>query len=106
MITDTNRIVEAIENVNHELYIDLNALMRQLSQQHNEQMNNDNKNTEEIVNGYENGDMDSISGQFGTAAENSDNAEDQLFHEVSGNISDFTFDLDMLSQYQSSLVII
>ena len=58
------------------------------------------------VNGYENGDMDSISGQFGTAAENSDNAEDQLFNEVSGNIGDFTFDLDMLSRYQSSLVII
>lgn len=106
MITDTNRIVEAIENVNHEVNIDLNALMRQLAQQHNDQMNNDNKNTEEIVNGYENGDMDSISGQFGTAAENSDNAEDQLFNEVSGNIGDFTFDLDMLSRYQSSLVII
>lgn len=106
MITDTNRIVEAIENVNHEVNIDLDTLMRQLAQQHNDQMNNDNKNTEEIVNGYENGDMDSISGQFGTAAENSDNAEDQLFNEVSGNISDFTFDFDMLSRYQSSLVII
>ena len=106
MITDTNRIVEAIENVNHEVNIDLDTLMRQLAQQHNDQMNNDNKNTEEIVNGYENGDMDSISGQFGTAAENSDNAEDQLFNEVSGNIGDFTFDLDMLSRYQSSLVII
>ena len=106
MITDTNRIVEAIENVNHEVNIDLDALMRQLAQQHNDQMNNDNKNTEEIVNGYENGDMDSISGQFGTAAENSDNAEDQLFYEVSGNISEFTFDLDMLSEYQRSLVVI
>lgn len=106
MITDTNRIVEAIENVNHEVNIDLDALKQQLAQQHKEQMDNDNKNTEEIVNGYENGDMDSISGQFGTAAENSDNAEDQLFNEVSGNISDFTFDLDMLSQYQSSLFII
>lgn len=106
MITDTNRIVEAIENVNHEVNIDLDALKQQLAQQHKEQMDNDNKNTEEIVNGYENGDMDSISGEFGTAAENSDNAEDQLFNEVSGNISDFTFDLDMLSQYQTSLTII
>lgn len=106
MITDTNRIVEAIENVNHEVNIDLDVLKQQLAQQHKEQMDNDNKNTEEIVNGYENGDMDSISGEFGTAAENSDNAEDQLFNEVSGNISDFTFDLDMLSQYQTSLDII
>lgn len=106
MITDTNRIVEAIENVNHEVNIDLDALMQQLTQQHKEQLANDNKNTEEIVNGYENGDMDSINGEFGTAAENSDNAEDQLFNEVSGNISDFTFDLDMLSQYQTSLTII
>lgn len=106
MITDTNRIVEAIENVNHEVNIDLDVLKQQLAQQHKEQMDNDNKNTEEIVNGYENGDMDPISGQFGTAAENSDNAEDQLFNEVSGNISDFTFDLDMLSQYQTSLDII
>lgn len=106
MITDTNRIVEAIENVNHEVNIDLDALKQQLTQQHKEQMDNDNKNTEEIVNGYENGDMDSISGEFGTAAENSDNAEDQLFNEVSGNISDFTFDLEMLSQYQTSLHII
>lgn len=106
MITDTNRIVEAIENVNHEVNIDLDALKQQLVQQHKEQMDNDNKNTEEIVNGYENGDMDSINGEFGTAAENSDNAEDQLFNEVSGNISDFTFDLDMLSQYQTSLSII
>lgn len=106
MITDTNRIVEAIENVNHEVNIDLDALKQQLTQQHKEQMDNDNKNTEEIVNGYENGDMGSISGEFGTAAENSDNAEDQLFNEVSGNISDFTFDLDMLSQYQISLGII
>lgn len=106
MITDTNRIVEAIENVNHEVNIDLDALKQQLAQQHKEQMDNDNKNTEEIVNGYENGDMDLISGEFGTAAENSDNAEDQLFNEVSGNISDFTFDLDMLSQYQTSLSII
>lgn len=106
MITDTNRIVEAIENVNHEVNIDLDALKQQLAQHHKEQMDNDNKNTEEIVNGYENGDMDSISGEFGTAAENSDNAEDQLFNEVSGNISDFTFDLDMLSQYQTSLSII
>lgn len=92
MITDTNRIVEAIENVNHEVNIDLDALMQQLTQQHKEQMDNDNKNTEEIVNGYENGDMDSISGQFGDAATNSDNAEDQLINSVSGNISDFTFD--------------
>lgn len=106
MITDTNRIVEAIENVNHEVNIDLDALKQQLAQQHKEQMDNDNKNTEEIVNGYENGDMDSISGQFGTAAENSDNAEDQLFNEVSGNISDFTFDLEILSQYQTSLDVI
>lgn len=106
MITDTNRIVEAIENVNHEVNIDLDALKQQLAQQHKEQMDNDNKNTEEIVNGYENGDMDSISGQFGTAAENSDNAEDQLFNEVSGNISDFTFNLEILSQYQASFDII
>lgn len=106
MITDTNRIVEAIENVNHEVNIDLDALKQQLAQQHKEQMANDNKNTEEIVNGYENGDMGSINGEFGTAAQNSDNAEDQLFNEVSGNISDFTFDLDMLSQYQNSLGII
>lgn len=106
MITDTNRIVEAIENVNHEVNIDLDALKQQLAQQHKEQMDNDNKNTEEIVNGYENGDMGSISGEFGTAAENSNNAEDQLFNEVSGNISDFTFDLEILSQYQTSLDII
>lgn len=106
MITDTNRIVEAIEAINLEVNVDFDALKQQLAQQHKEQMDNDNKNTEEIVNGYENGDMDSISGQFGTASENSDNAEDQLFNEVSGNISDFTFDLDMLSQYQTSLSII
>lgn len=106
MITDTNRIVEAIENVNHEVNIDLDALKQQLAQQHKEQMDNDNKNTEEIVNGYENGDMESISGEFGTAAENSDNAEDQLFNQVSGNISDFTFNLEILSQYQTSLDII
>lgn len=106
MITDTNRIVEAIEAINLEVNVDFDALKQQLAQQHKEQLDNDNKNTEEIVNGYENGDMDSISGQFGDAATNSDNAEDQLFNEVSGNISDFTFDLDMLSQYQTSLGII
>lgn len=106
MITDTDRIVEAIENVNHEVNIDLDSLKQQLTQQHKEQMDNDNKNTEEIVNGYENGDMDSISGQFGDAATNSDNAEDQLFNEVSGNISDFTFNLEILSEYQMSLDII
>lgn len=106
MITDTNRIVEAIENIHLEVNVDFNALKQQLAQQHKEQMDNDNKNTEEIVNGYENGDMDSISGEFGTAAENSDNAEDQLFNEVSGNISDFTFNLEILSKYQASLDII
>lgn len=106
MITDTNRIVEAIEAINLEVNVDFDALKQQLAQQHKEQMDNDNKNTEEIVNGYENGDMDSISGQFGTAAENSDNAEDQLFNEVSGNISDFTFNLEILSKYQTSLDII
>lgn len=106
MITDTNRIVEAIEAINLEVNVDFDALKQQLAQQHKEQLDNDNKNTEEIVNGYENGDMDSISGEFGTAAENSDNAEDQLFNEVSGNISDFTFNLEILSQYQTSLDII
>ncbi|WP_188393643.1 hypothetical protein, partial [Glycocaulis alkaliphilus] len=100
MITDTNRIVEAIEAINLEVNVDFDALKQQLAQQHKEQMDNDNKNTEEIVNGYENGDMGFISGEFGTAAENSDNAEDQLFNEVSGNISDFTFNLEILSQYQ------
>lgn len=99
MITDTNRIVEAIENVNHEVNIDLDALKQQLAQQHKEQMDNDNKNTEKIVNGYENGDMDSISGQFGDAATNSDNAEDELINSVSGNISDFTFDPDIMFEY-------
>lgn len=99
MITDTNRIVEAIENVNHEVNIDLDALKQQLTQQHKEQLDNDNKNTEEIVNGYENGDMDSITGQFGDAASNSDNAEDQLIDSVSGNISDFTFDPDIMFEY-------
>ncbi len=106
MITDTNRIVEAIEAINLEVNVDFDALKQQLAQQHKEQMDNDNKNTEEIVNGYENGDMGFISGEFGTAAENSDNAEDQLFNEVSGNISDFTFNLEILSQYQISLGII
>lgn len=106
MITDTNRIVEAIEAINLEVNVDFDALKQQLAQQHKEQMANDNKNTEEIVNGYENGDMDFIGGEFGTAAENSDNAEDQLFNEVSGNISDFTFNLEILSQYQTSLDII
>lgn len=99
MITDTNRIVEAIENVNHEVNIDLDALKQQLTQQHKEQLDNDNKNTEKIVNGYENGDMDSITGQFGDAATNSDNAEDQLIDSVSGNISDFTFDPDIMFEY-------
>lgn len=99
MITDTNRIVEAIENVNHEVNIDLDALKQQLAQQHKEQMDNDNKNTEKIVNGYENGDMDSITGQFGDATTNSDNAEDQLIDSVSGNISDFTFDPDIMFEY-------
>lgn len=99
MITDTNRIVEAIEAINLEVNVDFDALKQQLAQQHKEQMDNDNKNTEEIVNGYENGDMDSISGQFGDAATNSDNAEDQLIDSVSGNISDFTFDPDILFEY-------
>lgn len=99
MITDTNRIVEAIENVNHEVNIDLDALKQQLAQQHKEQMDNDNKNTQEIVNGYENGDMDSISGEFGTAVGNSDTAEDELINSVSGNISDFTFDPDIMFEY-------
>lgn len=99
MITDTNRIVEAIEAINLEVNVDFNALKQQLAQQHQEQLNNDNKNTEEIVNGYENGDMDSISGQFGDAATNSDNAEDQLINSVSGNISDFTFDPDIMFEY-------
>lgn len=99
MITDTNRIVEAIEAINLEVNVDFNALKQQLAQQHKEQLDNDNKNTEEIVNGYENGDMDSISGEFGTAAENSDNAEDQLINSVSGNISDFTFDSDIMFEY-------
>lgn len=99
MITDTNRIVEAIENVNHEVNIDLDALKQQLAQQHKEQMDNDNKNTEEIVNGYENGDMGSISGEFGTAVGNSDTAEDELINSVSGNISDFTFDPDIMFEY-------
>lgn len=103
MITDTNRIVEAIENVNHEVNIDLDALKQQLAQQHKEQMDNDNKNTEEIVNGYKNGDMDSISGQFGDAATNSDNAEDQLIDSVSGNISDFTFDPDIMFEYLEAI---
>lgn len=99
MITDTNRIVEAIEAINLEVNVDFDALKQQLAQQHKEQMDNDNKNTEEIVNGYENGDMDSISGQFGDAATNSDNAEDQLINSVSDNISDFTFDPDILFEY-------
>lgn len=99
MITDTNRIVEAIEAINLEVNVDFDALKQQLAQQHKEQMDNDNKNTEEIVNGYENGDMDSISGQFGDAATNSDNAEDQLINSVSGNISDFTFDPDIMFEY-------
>lgn len=99
MITDTNRIVEAIESINLEVNVDFNALKQQLAQQHKEQLDNDNKNTEEIVNGYENGDMDSISGQFGDAATNSDNAEDQLINSVSGNISDFTFDPDIMFEY-------
>lgn len=99
MITDTNRIVEAIENINLEVNVDFDALKQQLAQQHKEQLDNDNKNTEEIVNGYENGDMDSISGQFGDAATNSDNAEDELINSVSGNISDFTFDPDIMFEY-------
>lgn len=99
MITDTNRIVEAIENINLEVNVDFNALKQQLAQQHKEQLDNDNKNTEEIVNGYENGDMDSISGQFGDAVTNSDNAEDQLINSVSDNISDFTFDPDIMFEY-------
>lgn len=99
MITDTNRIVEAIEAINLEVNVDFDALKQQLAQQHKEQLDNDNKNTEEIVNGYENGDMDSISGQFGDAATNSDNAEDELINSVSGNISDFTFDSDIMFEY-------
>ena len=101
MITDTNRIVEAIENVNHGVNIDLDALKQQLAQQHKEQMDNDNKNTEKkIVNGYENGVMDSIGGQFGDAATNSDNAEDpELINSVFLGISKllrFYFDPDIM----------
>lgn len=106
MITDTNRIVEAIENVDHQVEVDLGSLKTQLAQQHQEQLENDNKNTDKIVNGYENSDMDKVSGDMATQIEAYDTVEGELFDKVHNYLTGFSFDPNLMSGYATSLTMV
>lgn len=103
MIEDTDRIVEAIENIDLQVTVSMNELTSTLNKNHQEQLandnklhqeqlTNDNKNADEIMNSYDNSGMDASNDKLSGALDEYESAEADLVGSVDGYIKDFEYE--------------
>lgn len=91
MITDTDRIVTAIENIDLEVNVSMTELMNKLDQNHKEQLENDNKNHQELVQGYDKSDLENSTGKLSDSMDEYESAENELLDDVKDNIAQMDY---------------
>lgn len=102
MITDTNRIVDAINSLDLEVDVSLSELTNVLNKNHQEQLDNDNKNhqaqldnddknADAIMNSYDNSSFTSSNQNLSDSLTQYEDEESRLLEQVQGNINNMEY---------------
>lgn len=87
----TQQIVDAI----NDIYIDFSEFNKEIisndNRLHQEQLANDNKNTNTMVNGYDNSGMEASNSKLSQSMQEYESQESQLLGSVQGHIDGFTY---------------
>lgn len=113
MITDTNRIVDAINSLDLEVDVSLSELTSVLNKNHQEQLDNDNKNhqaqldnddknADAIMNSYDNSSFTSSNQNLSDSLTQYEDEESRLLEQVQGNINNMEY-ADPFSQLAGPL---
>lgn len=103
MDSNTDRIVEAIENIDLEVNVSMTELLNTLNKNHQEQLANDDKNhqaqlanddknTDTIVNGYDNKPFQDANDKLSDTLGQYGEKEDELLEDVNSNIENFEYE--------------
>lgn len=92
---DVSSVVDAVDNSADRITDSVNSSI-------NSQITNDNKNADDIKNGYDNSGMKADNDRLNDKISQYDNVEDQLFDDAKDKIGNFTFD-NPLTKYTDVL---
>lgn len=92
---DVSSVVDAVDNSANRITDSVNSSI-------NNQISNDNKNADDIKNGYDNSGMKADNDRLNDKISQYDNVEDQLFDDAKDKIGNFTFD-NSLTKYTDVL---
>ena len=92
---DGSSVVDAVDNSANRITDSVNSSI-------NNQISNDNKNADDIKNGYDNSGMKADNDRLNDKISQYDNVEDQLFDDAKDKIGNFTFD-NSLTKYTDVL---
>ena len=92
---DVSSVVDAVDNSADRITDSVNSSI-------NNQISNDNKNADDIKNGYDNSGMKADNDRLNDKISQYDNVEDQLFDDAKDKIGNFTFD-NPLTKYTDVL---
>lgn len=87
----TDQIVNAIEDINLDFTDFSEQIIANDNKLHQEQLDNDNKNADQIMNGYDNSGMESTNQKLGDSLSEYESQEAELLGSVSGHINDFEY---------------
>ena len=102
MRNQATRIVSAIENIHVEFGEFAQEIIDNDNRLQEEQLANDNKNHENLVNGYDKSNMDASAGKLSGSLDNYEAKESELIGSVSGYIDHFTYS-DPFSKFTAPL---
>lgn len=92
---DVSSVVDAVDNSADRISDSVNSSI-------NNQITNDNKNSEDLKNGYDNSGMKADNDRLNDKISQYDNVEDQLFNDAKDKIGNFTFE-NPLTKYTDVL---
>lgn len=98
----TDQIVNAIEDINIDFSDFSEEIIANDNQLHQDQLANDDKNADQIMNGYDNSGMNSTNQKLGGSMSDYEEKEQELLGSVQGHIDDFEYQ-DPFAQFTAPL---
>ncbi len=95
-------IIQAINQLDINVNVDIDEIISNATQNSQNEINNANKNHEQLVNGFDNSGMDSDQQKLDTSINDYVEKEDELFADAKDHLEGFTYE-NPLSDYQAAL---
>lgn len=102
MITDTNRIVDAINGMDLNVDVSFSEITNVLNKNHQEQLANDDKNADDMMNSYNNQSFNTTNEKLSNSLTEYEQKESELLNQVQGHIDQMDY-ADPFSQMAAPL---